>query len=139
MFSIQKAEGAWRDSREVGAAETSEGDDVRRAHSAVVRAPMARREGILVSVVVECNDVGIACKLLVGIVSQRPALIKVGFCEGKCWRCKVKMSVLVGRKVQGGGKTSLVLLWRRGTVIKTGSRRGDCACTSLKRVTSRVE
>jgi len=55
MFSIQKAEDAWRDSREVGAAETSEGVDVRRAHSAVVRAPMARREGILVFVEVECK------------------------------------------------------------------------------------
>jgi hypothetical protein len=106
MFSIQKAEDAWRDSREVGAAETSEGDDVSRAHSAVVRAPMARREGILVFVEVECNDVGIAFKLLMGIVSQRPALIKASFCEGNCWRCKVKMSVLVGRKVQRGRKTS---------------------------------
>jgi hypothetical protein len=90
MFSIQKAEGAWRDSREVGAAETSKGVDVRRAHSAVVRAPMARREGILVFVV-ECNVLMIAFELLMGNVSQRPALIKVGvFCEKTCWRCKVE-------------------------------------------------
>jgi hypothetical protein len=61
----------------VGAAETSEGVDVRRAHSAVVRAPMARREGILVCVV-ECNVFLIVIKLLMGIVSQRPALIKAG-------------------------------------------------------------
>ena len=47
-----------------------------RAHSAVVRAPMARREGILVCLV-ECNVLWMAFKLLMGIVSQRPALIKV--------------------------------------------------------------
>ena len=79
---------------------------MRRAHSAVVRAPMARREGILVFVVVECNDVGIAFKLLMGVVSQRPALIKVVFRQGKSWRCKVKTSVLVGGKVHRGRKTS---------------------------------
>ena len=79
---------------------------MRRAHSAVVRAPMARREGILVFVV-ECNVLMIAFELLMGIVSQRPALKKVGvFCGRKRWRCKVKMSVLVGRRVQRGRNTS---------------------------------
>lgn len=56
----------------------------------MVRAPMARREGILVFVV-ECNVLMIAFELLMGNVSQRPALIKVGvFCEKTCWRCKVE-------------------------------------------------
>ena len=43
----------------MGAAETSEGVDVSRAHSAVVKAPMARRECILVFVcdrVQSCMD-----------------------------------------------------------------------------------
>ena len=80
-----------------------------RAHSAVVRAPMARREGILVCLV-ECNVLWMAFKLLMGIVSQRPALIKVGFFgERKCWSCKVKMSVLVGRKVQRGRNKFVVV------------------------------
>jgi hypothetical protein len=56
---------------------------VSRAHSAVVRAPMARREGILVCVV-ECKAVWIAFKLLMEIVCQRPALIKELVCEKKC-------------------------------------------------------
>lgn len=60
----------------MGAAETSEGVEAIMAHSAVVRAPMARREGILEQVA-EGDILVMAFELLVGIVSQRPALERV--------------------------------------------------------------
>jgi hypothetical protein len=82
MFSIQKAEAAWRGASDVGAAETSEGDEARKAHSAVVRALMARREGILVQAA-EGVVVWIAFGLLVD-VSQRPALERVWFVKRRC-------------------------------------------------------
>jgi hypothetical protein len=83
MFSIQKAEAAWRGASDVGAADTSEGDEARKAHSAVVRALMARREGILVQVA-EGVVVWMAFGLWVEDVSQRPALERVWFVKRRC-------------------------------------------------------